>query len=44
MDKALIDYVTCNTGTLMHITEMHNKTRIHSMNLPFIRKSSHKII
>lgn len=44
MDKALIDYVTCNTGTLTHITGMQNITHIHSMNLPFICKSSHNII
>lgn len=44
MDKALIDYVTCNTGTLTHSTGMQNKTHNHSMNLPFICKSSHKLI
>ena len=44
MNKALIDYVTCNTGTLTHITGKQNKTHIHSMNLPFICKSSHNII
>ena len=44
MDKALIDYVTCNTGTLTHITGMQNKTHIHSMNLPVIFESSHNII
>ena len=43
-NKALIDYVTCNTGTLTHITGMQNKKRIHSMNLPFTCKSSHNII